>query len=290
MEAGGKVNIIYPSRTSRIKIYNIADIHYGNRSCNMKRFREDVKKIKEDPDALWFGGGDYCDFIAPGDKRWDASIIDEDIKVKDLGRLGHVLCKKMIKEFEPIQSKCLGLLYGNHEDKYMKSKDQQDLHTWMCTEMGVPDLGYCCFMDLCFSHRNAGGPKRVAVYRQGLAGMKSSSHWTLRFFLHHGFSSAASPGGKLNSLIKAMTHFDADCYMMGHVHDQKAQRNVRIGANSTCTELEDKQTIGVITGSYLMTYAKGFSGYGEQKGYGPTPLGAVKITVEPDKHRFVGEV
>ncbi len=289
MEAAGRIHVVYPSTSTRITIYNLADIHYGNRNCNMQRFRDDVKMIARDPNALWFGGGDYCDYIAPGDKRWDPSIIDEDIRVKDLGQLGHFLTKKMRDEFAPIRSKCLGLLFGNHEDKYMKMKDQQNLHAWFCTEMGVPDLGYCAFVDLIFSRGRVGS--KLKVYLPGAHHPENTAnHYTLRFFLHHGFSGACSPGGKLNSLIKCMNQFEADCYMLGHVHDQKAQRGVRIGANSTCTGLIDRQTIGTITGSYLATYTQGVSGYGEQKGYGPTPLGAVGIIVDPYKQKFYGEV
>lgn len=289
MEAVGCINVVYPSTSSRLTVYNIADVHFGNKNCNMKRFREDVRMIARDPNALWFGGGDYCDYIAPGDKRWDPSIIDEDIKVKDLGQLGHYLASKMRDEFAPIKNKCLGLLFGNHEDKYMKMKDQQNLHAWFCTEMGAPNLGYCAFVDLKFSRGRAGQP--VKIFLPGaMRGETTANHYTLRFFLHHGFSGACSPGGKLNSLIKCMGQFEADCYMMGHVHDQKAQRSVRIGADHACTGLIDKQTIGTITGSYLMTYAQGVSGYGEQKGYTATPLGAVAISIDPNKQKFSAEV
>lgn len=289
MEVAGKTYVLYPSRSSRITVANIADVHYGNRGCNMHRFREDVKQIQDDPNALWFGGGDFADYIAPSDKRWDPSTIDPDISVKDLGRLGHVLCSKMRDEFKPIAPKCLGLLFGNHEDKYMKLKDQQDLHSWMCTELGAPNLGYCGFADLVFVR--CPKIKTMRIFRGHNPHEKDcSTRYTLRFFLHHGFSGASTPGGKLNSLIKAMGTFEADCYMMGHVHDQKAQRSVRIGANADCTALVDRQTIGVITGSYLMTYTQGTSSYGEQKGYQATPLGCVKITVEPDKQKFTAEV
>lgn len=289
MEAIGRIYIVYPSRSTRISIANIADVHFGNRGCNMGRFRDDVRAIKNDPNAFWFGGGDFADYIAPNDKRWDPSTIDPDIRVSDLGQLGHVLCAKMRDEFKPISNKCLGLLFGNHEDKYMKLKDQQQLHQWLCTELGALNLGYCGFVDLIFVRSSRVREPRMF---KGVNPFAADSHdsYTLRFFLHHGFSGASTPGGKLNTLVKAMTIFEADCYMLGHVHDQKGQRNVRIGANADCTALVDRQSIGVITGSYLMTYAQGSTSYGEMKGYGATPLGCVKITVEPQKHKFSAEV
>ena len=56
------------------------------------------------------------------------------------------------------------------------------------------------------------------------------------------------------------------------------------GANAACTEIIQHEKVGLISGSYLETYCKGTTGYGEVKGYSPVPMGAVYATVIPDKH------
>ncbi len=286
MEASGRRYIYHKSRSDQISIWNLSDWHWGSRSCHVRRLQEDINRIRDDPYSFWFGGGDYADYISPRDKRWSAGELDESITVKQLGSIGRVQCDRVKEFMEPIKHKCLGLLLGNHETKYMGAQEQCDLHGYLCTSLGVQNLGYCAFTDIVFLRTSKfKTPKLLNVNLDNKASAK-----TVRFFLHHGFSGAITPGGKLNSLIKAMTQFDADVYMMGHVHDQKGQRNVRLGADASCTNLIHKETIGVITGAYLMTYAQGSSSYGEQKGYAPCPLGAVRVVVTPSTGEIRGEV
>ena len=87
-----------------------------------------------------------------------------------------------------------------------------------------------------------------------------------------------------------MHNVEADIYFMGHVHEQKGQRNVRLGANATCDKLSARESIGVITGSYLKTYSNKCTSYGEVKGYTPTPLGAARVTIRPETREIKGEV
>jgi len=76
----------------------------------------------------------------------------------------------------------------------------------------------------------------------------------------------------------------------GHVHDQEGVRIVTIGADQTCTRLVQRHRLGVISGSYLKTYAAGVTTYGEQRGYAPTTLGAATVEINPDKGTFKGEI
>jgi hypothetical protein len=287
MEAAGKRWITYPSRASEIRIFNLSDLHIGVKACDEKRLALDVRKIRDDPFAYWFGGGDTIDAISPKDKRFSTHEISDRIRVADLGRLGARQMEMAYEILKPIKSKCLGLGYGNHEAKYMGQTEQARLHHWLCVEMGVPDLGYCCFLDTVFVRaRGASALHRTPPPQSQRLG----SNWQVRHFIHHGAGSAATPGGKLNRLIKFMQDFDANCYWMGHVHDQKAQRTTVLGMNEEGDKIIQREKLGVISGSYLRTYKQGCSGYGEQKGYSPTPVGAVAITFRPDKRTFRSEV
>ncbi len=294
MEVGGKRYINYRSATDVFNIYNLADIHYGAKACNVKKFLEDVQRIKDDPFSFFFLGGDMADYIGMRDKRFSSGGLDPEITIKDLGNLGKFQCEKIAEMVDPIKHKCLGALLGNHEMSYMCQNEQMDLHGWLCTELGVPNLGYAALVDVvfvrvCGSTRLA--VKAPAVYPTNIWNKNiSSARETFRFALHHGYGGAVTPGGKLNSLIKLMQMFEADIYMMGHVHDQKGQRLVTIGADPACKNLIHHEKLGVITGSYLMTYAQGSGGYGEMKGYAPTPLGAVKVSIKPYTREIRGEV
>ena len=265
-------------------------MHYGSRSCHKKRLFEDIARIAADPNAFWFGGGDYADYIAPGDKRFSAGEIDPDLSVADVADLGSVMVEHLYDFFQPIKHKCLGLLLGNHETKYIGVNNQGSLHAGFCLKMGQPNLGYSALIDLCFRRTAKLKRPRLLPAQKTPDNEETSTHYTVRFALHHGFGGAITPGGKLNSLIKFQNSIEADVHMMGHVHDQKAQRTVRIGADRLCENLCHKESIGVITGAYLMTYKQGSTSYGEQKGYSPCPLGAVRILIKPDKKEIKGEV
>lgn len=290
MEAAGKRYILHSGKAGDVfSIWNVSDIHLGNRGCNLEKLKDDIERIKNDPFSFWVGGGDYADYISPKDqKRWSASSIDPSFTIADLGRLGKAQAERIRDLFDPIRHKCFGLLMGNHETKYMGAHEQEDLHSWLCTELELPNLGYCAFFDVIFT--NYGRHKEPHLVMLNPYANGEGTRFSVRFFVHHGFGGATTPSGKLNSLIKAMTQFEADVYMMGHVHDQKAQRNVRLACDADCKRITQKESIGVITGAYLRTYTQGCSGYGEQKGYNATPLGAVRVSICPSKKEIRGDV
>ena len=276
MEAAGRRYIYHSSAKDVIKIYSLADIHYGNRGAHMELFLKDVQKIRDDPYAFWVGGGDYADYIGVGDKRFDARVLSSDLIIEDLGQLGFVLTSNIKKYFEPIKHKCLGLLFGNHEDKYQKTNQQMQLHQWLCTELGVRNLGYCALFDVVIGQSKAKGAVLEPKPRHK---NKVSNVMSYRIFCHHGAGGAQTAGGKINRLVGFMNAFEADIYMSAHSHDAIAKRIASIHANASCTEITNHDKVGFVTGSYLRTYTQGVTGYGEVKGYAPVPLGALCVEI-----------
>ena len=116
------------------------------------------------------------------------------------------------------------------------------------------------------------------------------SHRGWRIYCHHGSGGASTPSGKLNMLIKHMNAIEADIYMMGHVHAQKGERLVQLGADRDCNKIVEKERIGVICGSYLKSYQHGVTSYSEMKGYSPTALGAARIIIKPETREMKAEV
>jgi len=286
MEAAGKRYITHNSKSDVFTIYGLGDLHIGSAACAKHEIQKTVQKIKDDPFTFWVGVGDYADFISFRDrKRFDPSTIAPDITIADMGKLGDVLNRQVCEMFRPIADKCLGLCFGNHELKYEVEHEQMDRHVWLCRELGVPNLRYSALMDIVFVRAKGNQPKLLMECK------KAACHRTqFRLYAHHGAGSACTPGGKLNRLIGFMNAFDADIYFIGHVHDQKGQRVTMISADETCTRLVSRDKIGVITGSYLKTYAQGITTYGEQRGYAPVPLGAAFVRITPETRQITAEV
>jgi len=183
--------------------------------------------------------------------------------------------------FEPVKGKCLGLGQGNHELMYENRQQQQGLTRGLAETLGAPYLGYCSFTDLVFVYapKSKDCPKLVSKE----AAPRGDKRWTLRVCIHHGRGFAQTEGGKINTLVGFMIHFDADLTFVGHLHDQYVRSRPRLRADDACETLLDTPQIGIMTGSYLRTYAQGATGYGEVKGYAPVPLGAVSAYILPHK-------
>lgn len=288
MEAAGKRYILHPSRSDWLTIWDLADLHDGNAACALDTLKEDIEQIRADPHSFWFGGGDYAEYISATDKRFKANTIASWLTIEDLGRLGTALRKHVRALLQPIRHKCLGLLLGNHEEVYQRIKEQEDLHAWLCTDLNVPNLGYSALCDVIFVRRPQ--CKQPKLLPRDKPVPKNGTHTRFRFYLHHGAGGAQTEGGKLNKLVQFMDRFDADIYMIGHVHDQIAKRLVQLGADEDCKRIVARQRLGIVTGSYLKTYASGVTGYGEKKGYKPVPLGARFVRIHPETKEAKAEI
>ena len=293
MQAAGKRYIWHPSRSDQIKLLYFSDIHWMAKACAEKEVIRTRDEIQNDPNTFWIGGGDYGEFIGFGDtKRFDPDAVSEKVTVSDLARLGKVTYTAVRDLFKPIARKCLGLIVGNHEKQYMRRLQQEDLHGWLCTELGVADLGYSCFIDVVFqqSRGNMGIGTKPFPRLEGKSLPKSlhAGSETFRIWCHHGAGAAQTKGGKINRLTSFMRTFDADIFFMGHVHDQMGARIQCLTATADCLELRNREKLGVISGSFLKTYARGVTTYGEQKGYEPTTLGAAWVAIRPDTREMWG--
>ena len=291
MEAAGQRWIVHPSRSDVIKIWNLSDLHIINAACAVRDIERDVETIRNDPCSFWLGGGDYCDFIGYTDKRFDPDSVADWVSVQDLSRLGDVGYRRIRDMLYPIRHKCLGLLLGNHEKKYLQHKEQADRQAWLCQELELPangNLGYCSIFDVLFVRASCAEPTCAWSRPKGVN--RSKTQLKMRVFAHHGAGFAQTPGGKLNRLIQFMQSFNADLYFCGHVHDQVGRREPTLGCNADCSKITKHERLGLISGSYLKTYAQGVCTYGEQRGYRPTCLGAAWAEINPETGDMHGTI
>lgn len=278
MEASGIRVIEYRDKDAEFSFYDIADIHFLNRGCSKVHLKRDIDKIEADPLSFFFIGGDYGDFISVNDKRFDASCFDEELKINDLNKMGAKVIELMQKFFSPIADRCCGVLWGNHDQKYLSMQSQVIVHDMVCDNLNAPNMGYSGFVDIYFFHN----PKMRKAARMTIScSIPEKYKAKLRIFIHHGMGAANTAGGKINKLKSLVDMVEADLVMMGHVHEQFAKTFLRLSPNDNCTDIGQKPTMGLITGSYLKTYAPGFTGYGEVKAYSPATLGATRARYTP---------
>lgn len=289
MELTGRRYIVYNDPDAVFKLTAISDVHLFNKGCCEKKLEQDIQSIEDDPYNYWLSLGDMCDFIGIGDKRFDPEAISFYARVKDLGNLGVVGRNEVINRFDPIKEKCLGVGVGNHELSYMKHMNQSSLVKDMAKIMNTWFLGYSSYSDivLIYSPQSKNCPKLIKNESEL---PKGQSWFFARVFTHHGHGYARTQGGKMNKLTNFMDQFDADITFIGHLHDHIVKTKVRLRGNGPCEEAVEIPQIGVMTGSYLRTYTKGHTGYGEVKAYDPVPLGAVSVSIEPKTGKMTGLV
>ena len=273
MENAGRLLVEYGEQDAEIPIWYIADIHYTNVGCDKKKLLEDIAAIKKNPNALWILGGDYCEWIVPGDIRFDPECIDTELKVQDLARYGALVTQKMLDYFRPIKGRCLGVLYGNHELAYYNEHQAKYLHDVLCKELGAPNLRYSAFLELHFKRRK--GLKGVRISR----GRVNVADHKLTVFCHHGFGAATTAGGKMAALKRLVDTVDADLILMAHLHESLCKVFVRLRVEDG--RIHEKPCVAMITGSYLRGWPQGATEYTERRGYPPSCLGASYAVYHP---------
>lgn len=278
MEASGCRIVTYGKEYAEFSIYDVADLHLLNRGVSKSHLTKDIERINQDTYSLFFVGGDYADWIFPGDKRFDPESFDEDVRVIDLAQLGAKVTTMVVDYFKPIRRKCLGFLMGNHEFAAMNRNSQTFVHETICNILKVPNMRFSGFTDVYFVHE-PGFKSGCKMIYSDIPPDKFTAR--LRVFIHHGMGAANTAGGKINKLKALVDMVDADLVMMGHCHEQFAKAFLKLVPNADCSEIGQKVTMGLITGSYLRTYAPGFTGYGEIKGYSATTLGATRARYIP---------
>ena len=186
-------------RGSKIKLYPIGDIHAGVKHCEEHKIKELVQEIQRDKEAYWIGVGDYADYIAPTDPRWDSKVIANWVDADNIAEDQTSWLEHLLK---PIRSKCMGLCFGNHEET-IRLRLSCNVHKNLCESLNVPSLGYSGFVKLT---TNRSGKERNTI-----------------ICVTHGAGSAATKGARINRLKEFMSNFDADIYIHGHLHDNHYQ-------------------------------------------------------------------
>lgn len=254
-----EITIPYRS-TDRFKIYPMGDEHLGTLYHAEGELNEQIRKIKNDPLAMWFGVGDKAEFITPSDPRWSVGSIPEWLHEDNIAADQE---DRYCEVYKPIADKCLGLLEGNHED-CIRVHNHADVHKNICKKLGVDDLGYSCFLKLKFRRHKSNETHQVIGY------------------LTHGYGWAITKGAKLNRLQMVMNSFSADFYAHGHMHDIITDERAYLTLDNN-NQIKQKIKVGAITGCWFRTYTQDIrASYGEKKSYPPSVIGCPVFLVDPN--------
>ncbi len=261
--------IRHKSRSDVFRLVPLGDIHIGAQSCDENLFKRVVKSIAEDPNAYWFGMGDYCDFINRRDPRFDVtSLADFLISKEGLGDITKAQRDRFLALVKPIAHKCLALIEGNHETAITRHTERKIFEEIVMGIKGMgimPEdkalgLGYTGWLRLQFKRQNT--TRRITIN------------------LHHGFVGGRLAGAKALNMQRYLWTHEADVVVFGHSHNKMSQNEavqmLDLGGN-----LLNLERRGIYGGTFNRSYGEGHTTYAEVKGYFPLPTGVPEILVRP---------
>lgn len=240
-----------------IRIKPLADVHIGNRWCDTKKFKEYV--ADNDPNTYFVGVGDMIDAVIVKDEKRYKKSSDGSPQHED------AILDYQIKELEtilePVKSNIIALGIGNHEEAIVKHCSTNPVKT-MCSNLGAMYGGYNYFLKLIL-HENGARVRPVT------------------FFVHHGWSGGSrTAGGDITKFTNAFGNYDADVFLVGHVHKSQYYASPKIGTDGN--KLVVKKRFIVICGSFLKTLSDSTDvTYAELAGYPPIHLSTPELRITP---------
>jgi len=238
-----------------VKLKPIADVHLGNKLCDVKAFKEYLGNPEE---SYYIGVGDLLDSIILADlKRYDRKLdaSDPNVAIVDyqVNRMAEILM--------PYKHKIIGLGEGNHEDEIRKRCGTNPVQR-LCDILEVPYLGYTWMCQLRLSE---GGNRTRTVTIRG----------------HHGWGGGSrTQGGDLTKFARDTGYYDADLFLYGHVHRRQYDEVPRLGLVGS--KLIAKPKIMCICGTFQKTLTEvADPSWAETKGFPPVSIGGLTINIKP---------
>lgn len=262
----GHRKVFYGSKADKFDIAGIGCIHAGHSGFDRDYFEKVMAWIPEQDNWFVMGMGDYFDEITTQRHHYDVNQLDKEFAgyENSKGPLKRVI-EYVTDQFRPLAEagQLLGFIEGNHD--YIITKNTGYSYVMiMAEELGVPYLGHSTLFRLSFQRA------------------KSEQRTKFDIYAVHGAYGGAKAGGKINKLEQMAKDFDANLYMMGHVHDIISYTRPRLYLDNNIN-IKDKRLAFMITGSFLKTYDEGGMGYGEKKMYSPVKIGFPKAQFWPAK-------
>lgn len=254
-------------RSDKFNLVPIGDIHYGTKNCDLNKLKDTVDWIRKSPNTYWLGMGDYCEFVNPSDPRIDFANIKTSL-LEHLSNLHNKEQKDIAEILKPIAPRCIGLLHGNHEET-IRTKYHSNPTEFLATTLNTINLSYTAMIRIVFE--------------------RLTSRKSVIVFACHGNGSSRSEAGSINTIVGKSKDFQADVYLMGHVHQKIVKdRDIMVMNNSGMPVMFEKKQVFGITGTFYKTYGDTTSSYAEKGGYSPTPTGCIKILIEPFVKKNLG--
>jgi UDP-2,3-diacylglucosamine pyrophosphatase LpxH len=241
----------------KIKVKPIMDLHKGDKTCDIRAFKEFIKD--RDEYTYFYTNGDLWDAIFFRDKRFKASGHDKTDRDDPIDEE----VEEMVELLSPIKDRLICIGHGNHEETVLKM-----CHTHMSKRLAkaldVPYLGYSFWFRLLIT-QNGNRTRKVD------------------FFSTHGFGGGTrTEGGSITKYSKFADRFECDIMVAGHDHRKQYVRYpIMAISGEKDVKLIAKPKLVCLGGSWKKAYSSDTSTtWEETKGFAGSEIGGVTIEIK----------
>ena len=235
----------------KITIIPISDVHIGDKTSNLKAFKEVLERIKTEPNTFTILNGDICNFALKNSKS--------DV-YEGLSPMTEIL--EAIKYLKEIKEKVLCITSGNHEDRLVRETNI-DATYLLAKELGLEEVYAPSWWYLYLSFGKTNKNRPVLYTISG----------------YHGFGGSASTGAKANKVKKMSQVVLADVYLMSHVHEPINTKGIIFAPDYQHKSIVKKEMYYCISNSFVEYEGS----YAEKMGLIPSNTGINEIELDGHK-------
>ena len=242
----------------KLTILPISDVHIGDKTANIKAFKEVLERIKNEPNTYTILNGDLCNVALKTSKS--------DVYSDELTPMEQVI--QVLNFLEPIKDKILVMSNGNHEDRITKDTSIDVLYL-VAKQLRIEQVysPSWWYLYLSFGNNKAKGDDRKFLYT--ITG-------------YHGSGSSQTSGAKINKAKKMSQVVLADCYIMSHVHDPITTKGVIYTPDYQHKTLVKKEMYYCISNAFVEYQ----NSYAEKMGLIPTNTSMNEIELDGTKKQI----
>lgn len=241
----------------KIELIPLADIHYGDKGCNLELLKEKLEYIKNTKNVYCVLNGDIIDNAL---RQGVGDVYNqEENPMKQI--------ETIVELLKPIKDKIIAVTLGNHEYRTWKF-DGIDLTKMICITLGIEDR-YAKESALIF----------LRFGNQGSHNKNLPQCYTI--FMNHGSGGGRKEGAKAIRLADMATIVDADIYIHSHTHLPMIMKQCyhRVSRASSSVNLVTKLFVNT---SSMINYG----GYGEMYEFKPNSQDTPHIFLDGKDFKF----
>lgn len=228
-------------QADEIRIYPIADIHWGSLACNDEEWQDFVQYIRHISNSYIILGGDL---INNNTRSSVGSPWDDRIRPREQKR-------QMAKMLEPLRDKILCAVSGNHERRSLKDADDDPMYD-VLAKLDLEEVyrENTAFLKLGIGNRTRGDERERE---------KATNSYVIA--VTHGSGGGMYTGASVNRNERFGTYIDGiDALIVGHSHKGSITKPAKIAVDAHNNKITVKPFVVLSSTSW-----QAWGGYAAQK-------------------------